>query len=76
MSILTSLRRLLGVALFISIPISKEWSSHVIRFLSSTWLEISFYAFEGKALAIHALVGALINMVFSACIYSAYEETL
>jgi len=35
MRILASLRRLLGVALFIAVPISKEWSSHMIMFLSS-----------------------------------------
>ncbi len=76
MKVLTPLRRLLGVALFIAVPISKEWSSHVIRFLSSIWLIIPFYAFGGKTLAIHALIGALISIVFSACIYSAYEEAL
>jgi len=76
MRLLTPLRRLLGVALFIAIPISREWSSHVLRFVSAIWVIIPFYAFGGEALATHALIGALINMVFSTCIYSAYEEVL
>ncbi len=76
MSILIPIRRVLGVALFIAKPISREWSSHLLMLISSLWIVIPFYAFGGKALAAHALVGALMNMVFSVCIYSAYEEAL
>jgi len=74
--ILATLRRVLGVALFIAAPISKEWSSHVLRLASSLWIVVPFYAFGGEVLAGHALVGALVNTVFSVCIFSAYEETL
>jgi len=73
---MSALRRVLGVALFIAAPIAREWSSHVLRFISAAWIVVPFYALGGSKLALHALVGALVNMVFSACIYSAYEEAL
>ncbi len=69
-------KRILGIALFIAIPIARSWSSHVIRFLSAIWIAIPFYAFGGNTLLVYALIGALINMILSACIYSAYEEAL
>ncbi len=76
MSIITSIRKVLGVALFLATPMVKEWSSHLLMLLPAIWIVIPFYAFGGKALASYALIGATINIIFSVTIFSAYEETL
>jgi len=76
MSLLTSLRRIVGVALFVSWGMMKDWSSHVLRLLLSAWVAVPFYAFGGGRAALHALVGAAVSAVFTTCIFSAYEEAI